>query len=318
MNTKECILKILEERRGEYVSGEEIARVSGVSRTAVWKGIAALKKEGLKLESLTGSGYMLPRHVNALSEQGIRKYLTARDIDIRVYQEADSTNNVAKKLAAEGARERTVIFACKQTGGKGRAGRKFYSPPEAGVYFTVILRPDVDKTPFLTVMAAVAVADGIEAAGGRHTRIKWVNDVYVEDKKCCGILTEAVADLESGGVEYAVTGIGINVTEPNGGFGPEIRDIAASACDGVEDARNKTAACVLNRFFELYDRFDRRTVAEAYRARSFVVGREITVVKGDVMRAARATGIDGNCRLQVEYDNGERETLSAGEVSLKL
>lgn len=318
MSTKDLILQTLEDNRGKYVSGEDIARISGVSRTAVWKGIAALKKEGVHIDSLAGSGYMLPRHINTLTEQGIRRYLTANDVVISINQEVDSTNNVAKKLASDGACERTAVFALKQTGGKGRVGRKFYSPPEAGIYFSVILRPDTEKTSFLTVMAAVAVAEGIEQAGGKSTAIKWVNDVYTEGKKCCGILTEAVADLESCGVEFAVVGIGINITEPAGGFAPEIKDIAAAACDGVEDARNKTAAFVLNRFFELYDNFDKRAIAAAYKARSFVVGKEVTVIKGDIRRVAKATGIDDNCRLEVEYCDGTRETLTAGEVSLKI
>lgn len=327
MNTKDMVLKALEESRGTYISGAELASTLGISRTAVWKGISALKGEGVRIDSLTGSGYMLPKDANTLSAQGISKYLTpnslnsnnsiSNTLDIHIYKEVDSTNNVAKSLASDGAKEGTVIFALEQSGGKGRLGRKFYSPAEAGVYFTIIVRPSVEVVPYLTVLAAVAVAEGIENAGGKATQIKWVNDVFADGKKCCGILTEAVADLESGGVEYAVVGIGINVTEPQGGFAPEIREVATSVCDGVEDARNRVAAEVLNVFFKYYKQFDKEKIAETYKRKSFLIGRKITVVKSDSESPAIARDIDDKCRLIVEYRDGTTEALSAGEVRLK-
>lgn len=318
MSTKDMVLKALEEHRGEYVSGEELARISGISRTAVWKSISSLVKDGVDIEGRTGSGYMLKKDANTLTAQGISKYLKADGIAIEILKEADSTNNVAKKLASEGAKEGTVVFALTQTGGKGRLGRKFYSPADSGVYMSIILRPSAQQVPYLTVIAGIAVAEGIELAGGKHTAIKWVNDVYADGKKCCGILTEAVADLESGGVEFAVVGIGINVTEPKGGFAPEIRGVATSVCDGVNDARNRVAAEVLNRYFEYYKNFDRDKIADLYKARSFLIGREITVVKSDGERAATAVDIDKDCRLVVRYADGTEETLSAGEVTLRV
>ena len=318
MSTKNEVLKVLEERRGVYISGEELAGTLGVSRTAVWKAISALIRDGVGIESLSGSGYMLPKEANTLSVQGIEKYLSVDGLQIEIFKEVDSTNNVAKKLASEGAKEGTVVFALSQNGGKGRLGRRFYSPSESGVYMTVVLRPSANKVPYLTVLGAVAVAEGIERAGGKSTAIKWVNDVYADGKKCCGILTEAVADLESGGVEFAVVGIGINVTTPEGGFAPEIRDVATAVCDGVDDARNKVSAEVLNRYFEYYRNFDRDEIASVYKAKSFLIGREITVVKNDRELPAIAVDIDSDCHLVVQYKDSTRETLYAGEVSLKL
>lgn len=318
MTTRDLVLKTLEENRGKYISGEELAHIIGVSRTAVWKSISALIKNGVDIESRTGSGYMLPNAANTLTEQGIGKYLRVNGVDIRIYKEADSTNNVAKALATGGAGEGTVVFALEQNGGKGRLGRKFYSPSGSGVYMSIILRPSADKVPYLTVLAAVAVAEGIECAGGKRTAIKWVNDVYADGKKCCGILTEAVADLESGGVEFAVVGIGINVTTPAGGFAPEIQSVATAVCDGVDDARNKVAAEVLNKFFEYYNGFDKDKIASVYKDRSFLLGKELTVIKPDREIRAKAVDIDKNCHLTVEYEDGRREALSAGEVSLKI
>ncbi len=317
VGTKENVLKTLEENRGRYVSGAELAHTLGVSRTAVWKAIAALREDGVRIDSLTGGGYRLPTDANTLSKQGIEKYLACGGLDIRVYKEADSSNNVAKSLAADGAEEGTVVVALEQFGGKGRMGRRFYSPPESGVYFSFVLRPSAAVVPYLTVLAAVAVAEGIELAGGKHTSIKWVNDVFADGKKCCGILTEAVADLECGGVEFAVVGIGINVTQPYGGFAPEIRDIATSVCDGIDDARNKVAAQVLNKFFEYYRDFDKQRVSRAYKERSFLLGREITVVKPDCELHATVKDIDDRCRLIVEYADETSEALAAGEVGLQ-
>lgn len=317
MTTKEQVLKVLEENRGKCISGAELAADLGVSRTAVWKSIASLIDDGVEIKSLAGSGYILPKDANALTVQGIAKYLKSDGLDIKIFKEVDSTNNVAKSLAAGGAKEGTVVFALSQNGGKGRLGRRFYSPADAGVYMTLILRPNAQQTPYLTVLAAIAVAEGIEKAGGKRTAIKWVNDVYADGKKCCGILTEAVADLETGGVEYAVVGIGINVTEPKGGFAPEIKDVATSVCDGVEDARNKVAACVIDEFFKRYRSFDKESVAAAYRAKSFLIGKQVTVVKADSMLPATVLDIDGDCHLVVRYEDGSQQTLLAGEVTLR-
>lgn len=318
MTAKDRVLKILEENRGEYISGAEIAKSLSVSRTAVWKSVNSLIADGVGVISRAGCGYALPKSSNALTKQGIEKYLAIDGLDIRIYKEVKSTNDVAKALAADGAGEGVVVIAQQQSGGKGRLGRKFYSPSDSGVYMTIILRPSVEKTPYLTVLAAVAVAEGIERAGGKPASIKWVNDVFADGKKCCGILTEAVADLETGGVEFAVVGMGVNVTTPDGGFAPEIKDVAAAACDGVEDGRNKVVAMVLNAYFEAYRSFDKAEIAKRYKAKSFLTGREITVVKGNENLRAKAIEIDDDCRLVVEYGDGLRETLSAGEVSLKV
>ena len=318
MNTKEAVLKVLEDNRGRYVSGEELASSLGVSRPAVWKGIAALKADGTDICSTSGSGYMLPTNANTLSEQGIAKYLMVDGISMRIFKSVDSTNNVAKRLAADGCAEGTVVFAHTQTGGKGRLGRKFSSPPNSGVYMTLILRPEAHKVPMLTVLAAVAVAEGIENAGGRPAQIKWVNDVFTDGKKCCGILTEAVADLETGGVEYAVVGIGVNTTTPKGGFDKSIKDVASAACDGVADARNKVAAEVINAYFSRYRNFDKDGIAAEYKARSFLIGRNVLVVKADCEYPATVLDIDDNCHLIVKYQDGTIQSLSTGEVSLKI
>lgn len=318
MNAKEKILKRLLERQGEYVSGEELADELDVSRTAVWKAVSALKSDGIPIESSSRKGHKIPDDYNPLSEDGIRRYLHTDGIDFVILPSTDSTNNEAKRLAERGSAEGTVVIAFTQTAGKGRLGRKFYSPSDSGVYMTVTLRPkNREVVPYLTVMAAVAVAEGVENAGGKHTEIKWVNDVFCGGKKCTGILTEASSNMENGELDFAVVGIGINVTTPNGGFPKEIRDIATAVLDGVKDARNKVVASVLNVFFENYRNFDKDNVVKRYRDRSFLLGRDVIVVKTDSERRATVKGIDDECHLIVEYSDGKTDVLSAGEVRLK-
>lgn len=320
MGCKEDVLSVLESNRGDYVSGEELAEFTGVSRNAVWKAIRALKQEGFEIKSVTNKGYMLPRNSDKVTRQGIEKFLEDDFYDIIVQDVVTSTNTVAKELAAKGAREGVVVVANEQTQGKGRVGRKFFAPADCGAYMSIILRPQniLNEAAFLTVVAGVAVAGAIEEVGGKFARIKWVNDVFVDGKKCCGILSEAVTDMECGGIDHVVVGIGINVREPEGGFAEEIKDIAGVACDDyIDDARNRIIAAVLNRFEDYYLDFDKQRIAKEYKRRSFLIGRDVIVVRGDTENAARVTDIDEDCRLIVEYEDGHEECLGSGEVKIK-
>lgn len=309
------ILKLLEQKRGDFASGEELAKSLNVSRSAVWKAVAALKRQGFPIDSVKNRGYKLMG--DRLSEAGVRKYMLMPAYKLKIYDETTSTNDVAKRLAALGEPEGTVVIARAQTEGRGRLGRSFYSPDGTGAYFSIILRPKRFER-LLTVIAAVAVADGIEAAGGQKTSIKWVNDVYVRGKKCCGILTEAITDLETGGIDYAVVGIGINVRTPKDGFG-QLKGIATAALDGVDDALNKTVAAVLDRFYELYVLSEKEEIVSAYKQRSFLIGKDIEVVKDDWDHPARVLDIDEDCRLVVKYAlSGSVESLAAGEVKIKI
>lgn len=310
------VLKILEENRDEYISGAEIAKKLGVSRNAVWKAIGTLRGAGVEVDSMQNRGYKLLG--DALNEAGIRKYMSVQAYDLKIFNSVTSTNDVAKEYAALGAPEGTVVIACKQTAGRGRMGRNFYSPKGCGAYFSIIVRPKRLER-LLTVMTAVAVADGIEAAGGEQTSIKWVNDVFAGGKKCCGILTEAVTDLETGGIDYAVIGIGIDVHTPRGGYKGDLRGVAGAALDGVKDALNKTVAKVLDRFYELYTLGEKDEIVEKYKKRSFLAGRDVTVIKDGRELPATVLTIDDDCRLVVKYRYTlETEYLSAGEVKIKL
>lgn len=235
-----------------------------------------------------------------------------------VYEETGSTNDAAKLLAKQGAPHGTAVFARRQTAGKGRLGRAFFSPPDAGVYMTVILRPQkaVSEILLLTAAAAVAVSGGISDVCGLDTHIKWVNDVYCKGRKICGILAEAALGRQ-GIPDYLVVGIGINVKE--GSFPPELSGIATSLSEqGVERVdMDRLAAAVLDRFAASYTQLEHPDFLEAYRSRSCVLGKRVRVIQGNTEFEARAVSIDGRAGLHVVDDEGVCHVLSTGEISLK-
>ncbi len=241
-------------------------------------------------------------------------------INITVLKSVDSTNKYLKAKAVEGAKEGAVIIADAQTGGRGRFTRKFHSPSGCGIYMSILLKPQMPagNAVLITSAAAVAVAEAIETLCGKDAKIKWVNDVYVDSKKVCGILTEGVIKPD-GDFDWAVLGIGINAFEPENGFDAEIKDIAGAVFDEYrENLRNRLIAEVINRFFRYYNKLEKKTFLDEYRKRSFVLGEIVDVVKNEENRKAKALDIDDDCRLLVEYEDKSKEFLSSGEISIRL
>ncbi len=230
---------------------------------------------------------------------------------------ADSTNIRLKGLAEKGSAEGTVFIALEQTAGRGRLGRSFYSPKDTGLYMSILLRPTFQAREALhiTTCAAVAAAEAIDKVANVHTVIKWVNDIYMNGKKIVGILTESSIDFKSGGLEYAVLGIGINLTTAD--FPEELKDIAASVSDKNEDLRPQVAAEFLNRFFEYYENLTDKPYLSEYRRRSMLDGMDISFIRGNDSFNGRVIGIDDELRLVVQLENGETEAFSSGEVQLK-
>ena len=325
MSTKDSLLELLDQRRGQFVSGEEIASSLLVSRAAIWKGIQSLRRDGFEIEAVQHKGYMLPEETDVLSASGVLKYLEniseRYSLSVDVQKTVTSTNTVLKEKAQKGEREGYVLIAANQTAGKGRVGRSFYSPDGTGVYLSILLRPrayDAVRAARFTTMAAVAACKAVEDLTDDPASIKWVNDVYLNNRKIAGILTEASLDLESGYIEYAVLGIGFNVYEPENGFPDDIKCRAGAVLKGPKgDAKNRLAAGFIRYFMSCYH--DDQPVPgyiREYRERSFVVGHEIEVIEGEKRTPAYALSVDDECRLIVRYGNGETEALSAGEVSI--
>ncbi len=320
MNVKKTLLIELLNAGGEYISGSELARQLGVSRNAVWKAVKSLENDGYKIDSVTAKGYRLSSDSNVLSKEIIilKKKSKKLGSEIIILEEISSTNNYAKELAANGAAHGTVVIAEKQSSGNGRLGRKFESPPGIGLYMSVIIRPEfhIEFAPLITSVAAVASAEAVEQLCGCDVGIKWVNDLYMNGKKICGILTEASLGLEMNMLDFAVIGIGVNVRSFD--FGKELK----SRVTTVEDAsgriisRNELCALILERLEFYLDGIKDRIHLDEYRRREILTGNPITANMGNQTIKGFAEGVDDNANLRIMLDNGKEFILSSGEANL--
>ncbi len=244
------------------------------------------------------------------------------EILIKVFKKTDSTNSLVRSFAEDGAEAGLFVVAGEQSAGRGRLGRSFYSPGDTGVYMSLLLRPEMKavESVFITTAAAVAVCRALESCGAKAPAIKWVNDIFVDGKKVCGILTEASIDPSSTNLNYAVLGVGINIYAPDSGFPEEIKGIAGAVfSEREENLRNKFCAAFLNEFFDIYNNgISPKSHTDEYIKRSIVIGKQVSVISGDVVRPAFVEGITENCELKVTYENGEKAIVSSGEVSLKI
>ena len=328
MNAKVQVAELLENAGSAFVSGSAIAEELGITRAAVWKCIRQMEEEGYRIEAAK-KGYRLGDDSDAVSRNAILRYLgdAASLYDVEVLLEVDSTNTYLKRLAPQLKAEKRgetapwrAVIAGYQTAGRGRMGRTFVSPAGTGVYLSVFMTPHLlaQQAVRITTAAAVAACRAIEACTDRQPKIKWVNDILIDGKKTCGILTEASMDLESGGLDWAVMGIGFNVYEPKGGFPEELRHIAGPiAAERRRDLRSRIAASFLQQFHSICVDLEAGGFAAEYKARSFLIGQPVNVLRSGDSRPATVLDIDGECRLLVRYEDGSTEALSSGEVSVR-
>lgn len=259
-----------------------------------------------------------------LTQENVRGLLGAHEWRdrVQVADLVDSTNTRLKALAAQGAPEGTVLIADAQSGGRGRLGRSFSSPAGQGIYFSVILRPECPPTELthLTAMSAVAVSDAVEAVCGLRPKIKWTNDLVIEKRKLCGILTE-LSIRADGMTDYAVVGIGLNCGQSAEDFPEDIRHIATSLrmALGEPVSRAALAAQMVRELAEMRkDLFSGREAAlERYARDCITIGQRVRIVRGDEERYALATGIDPEACLTVIYDDGTEGVIGSGEVSVR-
>lgn len=199
---------------------------------------------------------------------------------------------------------------------------QLFSPKDTGVYMSLLLRPQnysAKQAVKITTMAAVAMCEAIEAVSDETAKIKWVNDIFVRDKKVCGILTEGSFDLENGLLEYAVLGLGINVYQPKNGFPEEIASIAGSIFQQSQnDVKNRLVSEFLNRFYGYYTAPQQTDYVKHYRNRSFVIGKQVTLISANESKNAVVIGIDDECHLLVRYPDGTKDCCSSGEISIRL
>lgn len=306
-----------------YVSGQQLCQRFGVSRTAVWKAINQLKKEGYTIEAVPNRGYRIMDTPDILSEDELRSLLRTAWVGERIYyyDVTDSTNIRANRLAEEGASHGTLVVADAQNAGRGRRGRGWDSSRGTSVYMTLLLKPDIESgnASMLTLVAAMAVAEGIRRVSGLDAQIKWPNDIVINGKKVCGILTEMSAQMDY--VNHIVIGIGINVH--NEAFPGEIARTATSLLiesGGKRFHRAQLIAAVWEAFEIYYESFlaaqDLRNLRSAYNAGLVNMGRRVRVLDPQGDYEGVAQGITDRGELIVDTE-GFRTLVASGEVSVR-
>ena len=251
-----------------------------------------------------------------LSADNINKHLT-HSIRLEVLETVDSTNLYLKRKNPADLESGDTVIALSQTAGRGRFTRKFHSP-DGGLYMSCFLSPkaDLSEIPLITSAAAAAVCETVESFG-KNANIKWVNDIIMNKKKVCGILSEGV--IADGKLLGVIVGIGINLYEPDGGFHDDIKEIAGAVfADKYEADFNLFTAQIINRLLGFSNNLSERAFLDYYRKKSLVLGKEITVISGESSEKATALAIDDNCRLEVKYNDSSRKLLDSGEISIKL
>ena len=376
MATKEIVLKILMENQNKSVSGELLAEKCQVSRAAVWKAVKSLREKGYAIEGTTNGGYILSGNDDVLDENNFRNYLYAaypelkesENLHVECFKEIDSTNTYAKKCLTEcgnlrdvdgnltvaGQKYNNAVFVAEsQTAGRGRLGRTFYSPKKTGIYFSIVYCPEngISEPAKITAFSAVAVCRILRKLYKVNPKIKWINDVFVNGKKVCGILTEGFTDFETGRIESAIIGIGINIADNKDCFPEEVLKIAGSvlgntAASHAENSEKDTgnpsenntenaaetipsptvnysrcqlAAEVSGEVIKILTE-NPQDVLREYKEYLFLTGMNVRVhpVIGNESTdyEANVIGIDDEVRLIVEDLAGNTKALSSGEVSL--
>ena len=318
---KEKILNVLRSSSSGFISGEELARKCGISRTMVWKHIKALEREGFGIEAIPSQGYRITSVPDILRLEDVRHGLGTKAIgkEIHFPQEVTSTNTLAMGLAADGAPEGTVVIAETQTSGRGRLGRKWISP-KGNLYLSVVLRPNIPihKAPLITLTGAVAVASAIRTTCGLEAGIKWPNDILIAGKKVCGLLTEMSAEQDR--IRHIVLGIGVDVNMEMGELPPDVRSLSTTLAEEAGKKINRTALFhqVLRDLEHWYQKFlgNEGDVLNEWKKLNMTIGNRITVNGAGEVLAGLAQGVDSDGRLIVRLDNGTIRTLAAGDVTI--
>lgn len=324
-NIKENIISILESNKGLFISGEKIANNLKVSRTAIWKAIKSLKNDGYNIHSVSNKGYALSKETDILSSKVIKNNMLKYDdkFNFIIHKTVASTNIIARELAINGAESGTVVIAEEQTSGYGRNGKSFFSPYGAGIYMSIILNLKKEKkifnSSFITTAAAMAVSKSIEEISNENTQIKWVNDVFINGKKVCGILTEGAFSFEDGKLDYAVIGIGVNVNFPKDGFPKELNNIAASInsknnanSNTKSDIRNILVAKILENLYDYY--FNDVNFYEEYKKRSFLIGKKVSININNKEHIVKVLDIDKTFALVAKFQDGKIDKIVSGSI----
>jgi BirA family biotin operon repressor/biotin-[acetyl-CoA-carboxylase] ligase len=320
----EQLIALLREHLGSFVSGEQLSRELGCSRTAVWKQIRHLKERGYEFESAPRKGYRLLKTPERLDANAIVSKRKAKLLgrSVKLYDEIDSTQNAALELVRTGAPEGTLVIAEQQTSGRGRMGRPWHSPHGKGIWMSLILKPEIPLayTPQLTLLVAVALSRAIKYETGASAGIKWPNDLLIGGRKVSGILLETHAEGER--LQHLVAGVGISVNLAQQDFPEELHSRATSLLieTGKVTDREALICAFLEQMEELYVLYHKEGFAPIrtlWEALSVTLNRPVRVNVGSNWTEGIAEGIDELGALVVRLENGERAKLFSGEVELR-
>ncbi|MDP2891911.1 MAG: biotin--[acetyl-CoA-carboxylase] ligase [Bacillota bacterium] len=320
---RDKLIQLLIQNLDTYISGEDISKVYGVTRAAIWKHIQLLKAQGCDIVCTPHRGYKLRSMPDSMRPEFIMAWLSTKYIgkEIRYFEKIDSTNNKARELAASGCAQGLIVLADEQDIGKGRMGRRWYSPVGVGIYFSVVLRPELhpSQAPQITVAAAVAAVRAIRVLTGIDAQNKWPNDIVADDKKIAGIMTEMSADMDR--INWMVVGIGVNVN--NTWFPPEIAEHATSL-KNITGANFSRVQLLLTICHELEDILDVlikkgnfQEILEEYESYSAIIAKRVRITRKDSSTEGTVEGFDRDGALLLKLDNGEIERIVSGDVSLR-
>jgi BirA family biotin operon repressor/biotin-[acetyl-CoA-carboxylase] ligase len=324
--TLDChILTALREKSGAAVSGAELSRRLGISRAAIWARVRELRSLGYDIEAAPHMGYRLVKTPDLLHADDLQSRLVGVEVvgrDIRVFESTTSTNDIASRLAGGGVAEGMVVFAESQSQGRGRLGRAWVSPPRKGLWFSVLLRPDIapQTATQLNIAAATSLARAIASQTQLVPEIKWPNDILIGGKKVVGILTELSAELDQ--VKNVILGIGVNVNIESHEFPPELRRIATSLKieTGATVDRPSLAVAILRELENDYRRLrggDFEGIAEEWQRQCTTLGQHVAIRAGERVVRGRAESLDGDGALLLRTQHGHLERIVGGDVSME-
>jgi len=322
MSTKDQLLLYLKERKGDWVSGEALSNKIVVSRSAVWKHICKLREEGYVIESSPKKGYLLRKAPDLLFPNEIREGLDTKVFgkrDIVYFTETDSTNTRAKDLAARGAPEGTLVISERQTKGRGRKGRSWFSPSQGGIYTSLILKPSISpsEAPKITLLTAVVVAETLRSLTGLSVIIKWPNDILINGKKIAGILTEMSTEMDA--IDHIVVGLGLNVNTPD--FPDDIKEKATSIF--IETGKHFPRVRFIREYLKWYEKYYEifkktgfEPVIKRWKELTNMIGKRITVEMISKKYSGEVQDIDKDGVLILKDNTGKSHRIFSGDITL--
>jgi BirA family biotin operon repressor/biotin-[acetyl-CoA-carboxylase] ligase len=317
----EEILRLLKDHSTGFLSGEEISRRLKVTRAAIWKRVRGLRALGYEIEASTRTGYRLIRSPDLLTPSEVRPLLRTKWMGRRIhhFHSMDSTNSMAYQLALQGAEEGEIVVAESQKKGRGRLGRKWFSPPLTNLYLSVILRPEIppQQASLITFVAAVATAGAIHKFSGLQPMIKWPNDILLKNRKVAGLLNEIHSETDR--IHFVILGIGVNLNMDERMFSKEIRSLATSLKREMGQSISRKAFLQtlleeLEMWYEAFLKEGALPILKAWRDRAQIQGRPVKVTSFREVLSGTAVDVDSDGALILETREGERKRVVAGDV----